>query len=81
MLGARLSLALFLSASGVSAFMAPAAPRVVRAVQLATVDKASAENTPAAFDPIAGDNAPLILNNIGKPWVPQRARPRRNRKV
>jgi len=60
--------------------MAPAAPRVVRAVQLATVDKASAENTPAAFDPIAGDNAPLILNNIGKPWVPQRARPRRNRK-
>jgi|AntAceMinimDraft_5_1070358.scaffolds.fasta_scaffold321037_1 hypothetical protein len=77
MLGAQLSLALYLSISGASAFMVPAAPRVARAFQLATVDKA----TPAAFDPLAGENAPLILNNAGKLWVPQRARPRRNRKV
>jgi porphobilinogen synthase len=61
--------------------MVSTTPRVVRAFQLATVDKASAENTPAAFDPLAGENAPLILNNAGKLWVPQRARPRRNRKV
>ncbi|CAM9791629.1 unnamed protein product, partial [Discosporangium mesarthrocarpum] len=27
-----------------------------------------------------GPNAPLRINNAGNPWVPQRARPRRNRK-
>jgi porphobilinogen synthase len=36
--------------------------------------------TQAAFDPTAGDNAPMTRNNYGTTWLPQRARPRRNRK-
>jgi len=32
------------------------------------------------FDPTAGDNAALTRNNKDDVWVPQRARPRRNRK-
>lgn len=76
MYGTQLALALFMSVSGVSAFMAPSVPVASRAVHLAMADKKS-----SAFDPLAGDNAPLILNNAGKAWVPQRVRPRRNRKV
>lgn len=68
---ARLALALLLSVSSAAAFLAPAAPRIVRTAQAASSD---------VFDPAAGDNAPLILNNAGKLWVPQRTRPRRNRK-
>jgi hypothetical protein len=34
----------------------------------------------APFDPLGGDNAVLSRNNAGNAWVPQRARPRRNRK-
>lgn len=33
-----------------------------------------------AFDPTVGDNAALTRNNNDEVWVPQRARPRRNRK-
>jgi porphobilinogen synthase len=32
------------------------------------------------FDPLAGDSPALIRNNKDEVWVPQRARPRRNRK-
>lgn len=32
------------------------------------------------FDPLAGDSPALIRNNNDEVWVPQRARPRRNRK-
>ncbi|KAL3943266.1 MAG: hypothetical protein SGBAC_002675 [Bacillariaceae sp.] len=32
------------------------------------------------FDPTGGDNSALIRNNNEEVWVPQRARPRRNRK-
>ncbi|GKY99397.1 hypothetical protein MPSEU_000894400 [Mayamaea pseudoterrestris] len=32
------------------------------------------------FDPTQGENAALTRNNVGEVWVPQRARPRRNRK-
>ncbi|CAJ1954568.1 unnamed protein product [Cylindrotheca closterium] len=32
------------------------------------------------FDPTGGDNSALIRNNNDEVWVPQRARPRRNRK-
>uniref|UniRef100_A0A7S4INP5 porphobilinogen synthase n=1 Tax=Odontella aurita TaxID=265563 RepID=A0A7S4INP5_9STRA len=32
------------------------------------------------FDPTSGDNPALVRNNNNEVWVPQRARPRRNRK-
>ncbi len=34
----------------------------------------------AAYNPIASENSPLKLNDVGNPWLPQRKRPRRNRK-
>lgn len=34
----------------------------------------------STFDPTEGDNAALTRNNNDQVWVPQRARPRRNRK-
>jgi len=34
----------------------------------------------ATFDPTAGENPPMTRNNKGDVWLPQRARPRRNRK-
>lgn len=33
-----------------------------------------------AFDPLEGDRSALVRNNKDEVWVPQRARPRRNRK-
>lgn len=33
-----------------------------------------------AYNPLEGAGAPLQVNNGGNVWVPQRARPRRNRK-
>lgn len=38
------------------------------------------DNDPTTFDPTDGDSPALIRNNKDQVWVPQRARPRRNRK-
>mmetsp|Transcript_16470 Transcript_16470/g.46786 ORF Transcript_16470/g.46786 Transcript_16470/m.46786 type:complete len:399 (+) Transcript_16470:67-1263(+) len=38
------------------------------------------DNDPNTFDPTEGDSPALIRNNKDQVWVPQRARPRRNRK-
>jgi Delta-aminolevulinic acid dehydratase len=46
---------------------------------VATPERVVVQST-APFDPIGGSNAPLKVNNQGNVWVPQRARPRRNRK-
>ncbi|CAM9410946.1 unnamed protein product [Ectocarpus sp. 6 AP-2014] len=47
---------------------------------VATPDRVSTSASSSAFEPTKGPNAPLRVNNKGKAWVPQRARPRRNRK-
>ena len=36
--------------------------------------------TQATYDPVSGEDPPMQLNNNGNLWLPQRARPRRNRK-
>ncbi|CAM9413552.1 unnamed protein product [Ectocarpus sp. 4 AP-2014] len=47
---------------------------------VATPDRVSTSASSSAFEPTEGPNAPLRVNNIGQAWVPQRPRPRRNRK-
>ncbi|CAM9449700.1 unnamed protein product, partial [Ectocarpus sp. 13 AM-2016] len=47
---------------------------------VATPDRVSTAASSSAFEPTKGPNAPLRVNNNGQAWVPQRQRPRRNRK-
>jgi len=65
---------------GLSGGVAPLLRRN-RVTQAATIERtgASVADEPA-YDPLAGDNAPLAANNRGEPWLPQMQRPRRNRK-
>ncbi len=46
----------------------------------ATVEDSPPSSPPSAYDPTAGPNRALTRDNTGALWVPQRARPRRNRK-
>jgi Delta-aminolevulinic acid dehydratase len=75
--------------AGANAFVQPAAlpqstasaavhSRTVPSM-VATPERVVVQST-APFDPVGGSNAPLKVNNQGNVWVPQRARPRRNRK-
>ncbi|KAG5188291.1 ALA dehydratase [Tribonema minus] len=65
-----------LSASAGSAFMQPM--RMVAAPERAAPAVRASELP--AYNPLEGAGAPLTVNNGGNVWVPQRARPRRNRK-
>ncbi|CAM9541221.1 unnamed protein product [Chrysoparadoxa australica] len=49
--------------------MSPALPRTSNSLRMAE-----------GYDPLSGPNAALKPNNAGNAWVPQRPRPRRNRK-
>ncbi|KAG7359625.1 delta-aminolevulinic acid dehydratase [Nitzschia inconspicua] len=74
---------LFATSSNVAAFSAVAPSSTGAATgNPDPVDKSmrGIDKEPSTFDPTAGENAALKRNNNDQVWVPQRARPRRNRK-
>jgi hypothetical protein len=65
------------------ALMLPAAVAFVPSAPLRHLARSGARHaTPsmATYDPTGGESPPLTRNNNGDVWVPQMARPRRNRK-
>eukprot|EP00618_Florenciella_parvula_P024385 CAMPEP_0119543084 /NCGR_PEP_ID=MMETSP1344-20130328/53931_1 /TAXON_ID=236787 /ORGANISM="Florenciella parvula, Strain CCMP2471" /LENGTH=401 /DNA_ID=CAMNT_0007587357 /DNA_START=57 /DNA_END=1262 /DNA_ORIENTATION=- len=77
---------LALVASGASAFVnsnglrAASAPRTVRKAASISMDDDSVASSVKIYDPTAGSEPPMTRNNNEQLWLPQRARPRRNRK-
>eukprot|EP00620_Florenciella_sp_RCC1587_P014703 CAMPEP_0182572622 /NCGR_PEP_ID=MMETSP1324-20130603/17793_1 /TAXON_ID=236786 /ORGANISM="Florenciella sp., Strain RCC1587" /LENGTH=401 /DNA_ID=CAMNT_0024787605 /DNA_START=54 /DNA_END=1259 /DNA_ORIENTATION=- len=77
---------LALVASGASAFInsnglrAASAPRTVRKAASISMDDDSVASSVKIYDPTAGSEPPMTRNNNEQLWLPQRARPRRNRK-
>ena len=64
------------------AFISPAAFMSTRTASASTYLSSTSSSTkvPFDFDPTSGDTPALIKNNADGVWVPQRSRPRRNRK-
>lgn len=75
----KLTLAIAAALIGTASAFSAVAPNGNAAVDhsLKGIDDGAAHDV---FDPTAGDNAALKRNNKDDVWVPQRARPRRNRK-
>lgn len=77
---------LALVASGATAFVhtnglrAASAPRTVRKAASISMDDDSVASSVKIYDPTAGSEPPMTRNNNEQLWLPQRARPRRNRK-
>ena len=63
---------------GVSSFSPSTFLRPSTSLSSATSD--SSTKVPFDFDPTSGSTPALIKNNADSVWVPQRSRPRRNRK-
>uniref|UniRef100_A0A7S2FMB3 Delta-aminolevulinic acid dehydratase n=1 Tax=Florenciella parvula TaxID=236787 RepID=A0A7S2FMB3_9STRA len=80
------AIVLALVASGASAFInsnglrAASAPRTVRKAASISMDDDSVASSVKIYDPTAGSEPPMTRNNNEQLWLPQRARPRRNRK-
>eukprot|EP00977_Amphora_coffeiformis_P013625 scaffold3608_cov183-Amphora_coffeaeformis.AAC.12 len=76
---------LLLTIGQASAFSAVAPPKTSTPVSGGNsepIDRSmkGIDSDPSAFDPTEGDSPALKRNNKDEVWVPQRARPRRNRK-
>jgi len=67
-------------ANAASAFSAVAPPSVGGNTEPVDKSLKGIDSDDSGFDPTTGDSAALIRNNNDEVWVPQRARPRRNRK-
>jgi len=66
---------------GVSEGFAVSSPGVRAATRVAaTIERPSVEAVDEEYSPTVGEHAPLTKNNQGETWLPQMARPRRNRK-